>query len=62
MSKDIIVHKIPPSSRQDTQPTDTKTLMHMKKKTIYVTTTQEKTLSWPDADTSGTTEKENIVF
>ena len=31
MSKDIIVHKIPPSSRQDTQPTDTKTLMHMKK-------------------------------
>ncbi len=31
MSKDIIVHKIPPSSRQDTKPTDTKTLMHMRK-------------------------------
>jgi len=42
MSKDIIVHKIPPSSRQDTKPTDTKTLMHIRRNKSNVTTTQRK--------------------
>ncbi len=59
MSKDIVVHKIPPSSRQYTKPTATKTLMHMKKKKpIYCDNdTKKKTLSRPDADTSGTQKK-----